>query len=563
MTSSRSTTISRRHLLRGSLLTAAAVPFGMSLAACDTGGTGGEAGGGGGEAIDLTDKMEGAMEDFGVGTTFVATAPVTFGMLYRDHPNYPYQSDWSFMTHVRDTNNVSFDFVNVPLSDFDQRRNLLLAAGDAPALIPSAYIGTMDQFVPSGTVVPISQYLDYLPNFQQKVQDWGLTEDLDRTRQLDGEFYVLPGLLEAPKPQYSIGIRKDLWEEAGLDLNPATWDEFAEQLQVIQDTFPELDYAYSERWSTNAPLEGLLQSLSGGFGTEAGWSFADGVIWDGSQFVYVGGTESYRTMLEYVNGLIEAGVMDPESLTQSDEAAEQKFAAGKSAAMGINDQGVPQYQTLLDEAGTDGEVHQIIVPAGPMGFMVEGGSGTNRFESGVAFSSAALESANFVAMLQFVDWLYYSDEGLEFARWGVEGETFTRGEDGKRTLMDDINTQGLNPSGTQDLQADYGYCNGVFMPAHGSTQDLVDSMSRPEVVEWRAAMNEREMADPGPAYKFDELAQESAALQQSALQDLVMQNTAAFILGQRSFDEWDAFVGELESAGMSTYVQAVNDAIQE
>jgi len=562
MTSSRSMT--RRTMLRGGLVTAAAVPFGLSLAACDTSSTGGGGGGGGEDAdTDMEAQSEGAMEDFGPGTTFVATAPVTFGMLYRDHPNYPYSADWSFFQHLKDDNNVSFDMVNVPLSDYEQRRSLLLAAGDAPAVIPSAYIGTMDQFVPSGTIVPISRYVEYMPNFQQKIEGWGLQEDLDRTRQLDGEFYVLPGLLEAPKPQYSIGIRKDLWEQAGLGLNPATWDEFAEQLKTIQQTFPELDFAYSERWSTNNPLEGLLQSLSGGFGTEAGWSYADGVIWKGSEFEYVGATESYRAMLEYVNGLIEAGVMDPESLTQSDEVAEQKFASGKSAAIGINDQGVPQYQTLLDEAGTAGEVYQIVVPAGPEGFKLEGGSGTSRFESGVAFSTAALESSNFLALLQFVDWLYYSDEGLEFARWGVEGETFERAADGTRTLLEDINTQGLNPPGTQDLQADFGYGNGVFMPAHGSTTDLVDSMSRPEVVEWRAAMNEREIADPGPAYKFDELAQESAALQQSALQDLVMQNTAAFILGRRSFDEWDAYVAELEGAGMPSYVQAVNDAIQE
>ena len=32
-------------------------------------------------------------------------------------------------------------------------------------------------------------------------------------------------------------------------------------------------------------------------------------------------------------------------------------------------------------------------------------------------------------MLQFVDWLYYSDEGLEFAKWGVEGTTYTKDGD--------------------------------------------------------------------------------------------------------------------------------------
>ena len=36
-------------------------------------------------------------------------------------------------------------------------------------------------------------------------------------------------------------------------------------------------------------------------------------------------------------------------------------------------------------------------------------------------SKKARDSKNFVAMMQFIDWLWYSDAGQEFAKWGVEG----------------------------------------------------------------------------------------------------------------------------------------------
>ena len=538
---------------------AGALALVLTAAACSTESLGG----GGGDAPDasaLEEQMVGAMEDYEVGTTFVATEPVEFSLLYRDHPNYAFDPEWSFVQHLAEDHNVTFDYVNVPLSDWTQRRNILFSAGDAPSIIPSTYTGEVDQFVPSGSMLPISEYLEFMPNFTAKIEEWGLTEDLDRTRNEDGNFYVLPGLLETPKPDYTIAIRADLWEGAGLTEDPATWEEFADQLEVIQETYPEIEYPFSDRWSMDAPIQATLQAASGNFGTEAGWGYGDGVTWNGSEFEYTGASQGYHDLLAYFADLIERGLMDPESLTQDDDAAQAKLVNGDSAAIGSNSQEILNYRSAFADAGSsEAELRQIVVPAGPAGNRMDAGTG-GRFESGIAFSASAAEEDNFVAMLQFVDWLYYSDEGLEFAKWGLEEETFTTDADGSRTLVDSIDINGLNPGAPEALNTDYGYHNGVWMLAHGSNQDLLDSMLRPEVVEFRAAMNEKEVADPGPAIQFDELQQEQAALLQSALEDMVMQNTAQFLLGQRPLSEWDAYVSELEGAGMSDYVDLVNEA---
>lgn len=558
MNKSRST-YSRRNVLRGALFTAAAVPFGVSLAACDTG----EVGGGGpepGEEVDLSDKMVGAMEDYGVGTTFVASEPVTFSMLYRDHPNYALKDDWLFLTELEGTNKVSFDFTSVPLSDFDERRNLLVAAGDAPTVIASAYAGTLDQFVPSGAVLPISKYVEHMPNFLAKVEAWDLQADLDRTRQIDGEYYVLPGLLESAKPTYTFAIRDDLWKAAGFESDPETFEEFREQMLAVKEANPDLDYVYTDRWSAGGPIEASLSAAAASFGTLAGWGFGDGAIWTGSEYTFAPAGDGYRQLLEYFAGLVADGLMDPESITQDDDSAIQKLTNGRAACIGSNDQEILIYRSNLADAGnSDAVLRQIVVPAGPAGNLIE----VTRFESGLGFSSKALEQENFVALLQFVDWLFYSDEGLEFAKWGVEGTTFTTDADGVRTLTDDVDINGLNPGAPKMLNADFGFHNGVFMPAHGSTQDLLDSMLREEVVEFRAKMNEKDAIDPGPGYLLNELDQEQAALQQTALKDAVYQATAAFILGQRSFDDWDAYVGELESSGMSSYIDKLNNSLRE
>ena len=542
-------------------VTAAALA--ITLAACSTSGGNGAGGSGGGDGVDpadLEDNMVGAMEDYDVGTTFEATEPIELPLLYRDHPNYPLQEDWMFFQELEENQNVTFDITSVPLSDWTQRRSVLVGAGDAPDIMPITYAGDETQFVASGTILPISDYVEYMPNFQQKVEEWGLQEEIDQNRQADGKYYMIPGLHEHPKPQYSIVIRQDLFEEAGISEDPETWDEFAEQLQTVMDAHPELDYGFSDRWNLNGPMEATLQAAAPNFGTNAGWGYGDGLTWqpESEEFVYTGAMDEYRSLLEYFHGLVESGVMDPESVSQEDDPAIAKFTNGQSAAIGGNDQEILTYRQNFEDAGVDAELRLITVPAGPAGNI----SGTTRTESGLMFASSAAESENFVAMLQFVDWLYYSDEGLEFAKWGVEGETYNVGDDGTRTLVENIDINGLNPGAPEALNTDYGFHNGVFMPAHGSTVDLVESMLRPEVIEFIDAMNQKEPAVIPPPIPFEEMEREEASLHQQSLQDHVMQNTAQFILGQRSFDEWDQYVTELEGQNMQQYVDMANEAYQ-
>jgi putative aldouronate transport system substrate-binding protein len=528
--------------------------LGLTLTACSSGGDDAD-----GDTVDVSAQTTGAMEDYGVGTTFKATEPLEFGLLYRDHPNYPLKKDWSILKHLEEDHNVTFDIQSVPLADFEQKRSLLISSGDAADLIPSTYAADVETLTSGGALLPVSDYLDYLPNFQDKVEKWGLQEDLDRLRQADGKFYVLPGLHENPKPAYSIAIREDLWAEAGLE-DPKTWDEFADQLEVIKEKNPELDYPYTERWSINGPMEATLQAAAGNFGTEAGWGFGDGVTWNGSEYEYTGASEGYKELITYFADLVERGLLDPEGITQEDDPAKAKFTTGKVAAIGSNDQEAVVYRTGFEEAGNkEAKVKHLVVPAGPAGNIMDATTG-GQFESGIALSSKAAEREDFVAMLQFIDWLYYSDEGLEFAKWGVEGETYTKEADGTRKLAEDVDWGGLNPGAPKLLNTDFGFYNGVFSLAHGSTTDLVKSTLTPEVQDFLDEMNQKDVAENGPGIAMDEMQREEASLLQTNLQDIVMTSTSQFLLGERPLDEWDAYVAELESAGMQTYVDTVNEA---
>ena len=192
-------------------------------------------------------------------------------------------------------------------------------------------------------------------------------------------------------------------------------------------------------------------------------------------------------------------------------------------------------------------------PTGPFGERLFGG----RLENGIAFPAEVADSPNFVALMQFVDWLFYSEEGQEFAKWGVEGETFTKSGD-ERTLNSDITMLGFNPGAPKHLQKDFGFYNGVFV--YGGKPEIVQAFFSEEEQEFQKVMNARKPVAVDPPYPFTDEEREMATLWETPLKDFVFQQSLQFILGQRPFTQWDAYLTELKGKNMQQYVDLVNKA---
>jgi putative aldouronate transport system substrate-binding protein len=247
--------------------------------------------------------------------------------------------------------------------------------------------------------------------------------------------------------------------------------------------------------------------------------------------------------------------MDPESFTQTDDSAIQKFTSGKSFVISANSQNIITYRTSMEQSLGKGNftVRKITVPGGPAGDVIGG----SRLENGIMLNSSVKDKDTFVALMQYIDWLFYSDAGQEFAKWGVEGTTFTK-EGGKRVLAKDINFQGLNPAGTKDLRVEYGFSGGNF--AYGGTTDLLHSTFNEEELAFQEAMKSKTPKPVSPPVPFSDVDREQATLVLTPLKDHVKQNTLKFITGQRSLGEFDAYLKELDSKGMSKYVELANKA---
>ncbi|MEV7085412.1 extracellular solute-binding protein [Streptomyces sp. NPDC093085] len=536
------------QLSRRSLLAAAGFAGLAALTGCGAGDTE--------DTKDLTKKRTGAMETYRAGDQFQATTALGFTLLHNNMPNYPLRKDWLFWRELTRRTGVTLHPTTVPASDYERKRSLLIGAGDAPLLIPKTYPGAEAPFVSSGAVLPVSRYTELMPNFREKVRKWGLTADVDSIRQADGDFYLLPGLHEKVRTGYSLAFRTDILEKEGLAA-PATWDEVHDVLKALKSAYPDV-YPFSDRWGQPTPGGALFQYLGPAFGTKAGWSYTN-TTWDAKaeKYVFTGAMDEYREMVAYLRRLIDEKLMDPESFTQSDDEAIKKLLAGKSFAISANPQELTQnYRYNLGRQLKGATIDMVPVPIGPTGPVVAG----SRLENGLMISSKALKGDDFVALMQFVDWLWYSDAGQEFARYGVKGTTYTSSGPGDYHVADGINNLGSDPAAPKDLQKDYGFSNGVF--AYGGSWALVSSAFSPDETRFQEAMTARRPIAVEPAHPLRSEEQEQATLWETPLKDHVTQNTLRFAMGKRPLSEWGDYLAELKAKNMRQYIDLHNKAYE-
>jgi putative aldouronate transport system substrate-binding protein len=492
---------------------------------------------------------------FGADQTFHSNEPVTYSMMYSDHENYPYNKDWRLWSAIQEKTNVNFDLAITARTEYENQKSLLVNSGDAPYIIPKTY--DESAFVATGQIVPVSDWVQYMPNYMKAVKDWGMEEDLKAKLKEDGKYYVLPGMWEIAGGGYSYIIRKDVFEAAGVDVEGQqgnwTYEDFYEAMKKVKD-FTGSKYVISDQFKGDSALN--IAAVQ--YGVTAGWGLSNGLVFDQDkqQFVFADASDDFKDYLGYFNKLVNEGIMDPESFTQEDDAAQAKFFKGDTYVIsGI-------YQVMADFKSKmqvpDSELYMITQPGGPKGkLQVE----TSRLENGIMISQNALDDLGeeeFIKMLRFVDWFWYSNEGQMLSLWGVEGETYTLDADGNVVLNPDIYYNGINEGAAKQLNVDYGFAGGMF--AYGGSEKLkMSKMTDGEkdfVSRVQSTRDTRKLAPPIMATPEEN---EQMKLISTPLMDYVKTMTLKFVTGQEKLDNWDQYTAQVEANGSTRYTEMAND----
>lgn len=521
---------------------------------------------------------------YGLDTTFHSDDPVTYSFFFSDASWYPMVDTWKtegVFKKIEEVTNVTLDITSIDSGDYNQKVALMINAGEAAYIIPKTY--DESPYVDGGAIVPISDYTQYMPYFTDFVEKYNMQDDLKTITKSDGKFYRLPGMLEAPVQDYTFMIRKDLFDAAGVDVAAIekdwTWDDLYDALvkvkeyMVSQGMIKESDYVWSDLWCGSEVTDGsggnLLKLMASAYDVQAGWSIGNGMLYDSDKDEWYFGptSDNFKAYLSEVTKYVQGGILDPETFTQDNQTACNKFYRGETAILSVNRSQYTSWLANLDENLGAGnyETYLCILPRGEKtNYLPE----NSRLENGVMISKRALDELGeegFIKMIRFVDWLFYSHEAYNLTKWGVEGETYQVNADGTKSLMDGYQCGGLGIAGDEndiDIRLQWGYAGGNFYYG-GTIAEMTDNFN-PDIMDFVNRITAaRDVKPLDPSYVADEEENEQLNLWKTPLIDNVNTWTLQFATGVKNVDaDWDAYVASCEGLNSITMADYINEIYQ-
>lgn len=481
------------------------------------------------------------------GEAEAAAEPVTLSMLY-SNTGSPFNKDWPIFKELLARTNVNLDVQVVPESDYQSKAKIVLSSDKIPDMVTNVNQANVLELGGTGVLLPISDYMDKLPNLKKRIEDFKMENELENWKSPDGKLYVLPYLTESASYNRSPIIRTDLLEKYGLKA-PTNTDELYAVLKKFKEIYPD-SYPL-----TGTTAEDLRSMWGAAWGVEPNYK---GFIYNEQtgSYEYVYTSEVYKEYVAYLNRLIKEGLADPEIFTSNYDQLHQKISTSKSMMYFFwNGQEISQIN-LLGKENTGPEFQMAMIPpiAGPAGQKALAG---NRIDHGTVIPASAANKPYFDQLLKFVDYLY-SEEGSDLLTWGIEGQNYIV-KDGQKEFTGELkNSKNLNKA-----LWDIGSANGsltLVWPFKWFTTILGNEDFEKYTVE----ANKNNWFTPAakvPKLSSDQRDEESLLI--AGVNDYYAKMQEQFVYGKASIDkDWDSYVKEIHAKGVDQLLKIYNSTLK-
>lgn len=480
-----------------------------------------------------TDNSEVYVTSDGITLPLVAE-PVTLDFLIEDHATKPIENTAPVFAELARRTNVYFNFIKTA-SGYDEKLKTTLASGNLPDLMQVELSDALN-YGPQGAFMDLRDlFLNSAPNVANAIEE----NDVWKTvTAYDDGVYVIPKI-QNTSYGHAYMLRSDWMDAIGMNY-PTSIYEYYDVLKAFKDE----DVAGNGRTVPFGTFElTSIPHIAGTFNTSEGLGLKNDTV------VYGPLEDEYKEMLQYLNTLYSEGLMDNEFVTLSKVEWEARVATGEVGSIVYNSSRTDYFTAIFAEedpdakmvglnqplSGPDGEI-RVAVDA-PLGEMV----------------AVAKDSKNadiIAALFNYV----YSEEGRLLLSYGIEGDSFNM-VDGVPVFVEEMYET--------DQFTEYAI-DGRMLPCYPLESlgaDILQGTLRYDVIT---------MQEPYTVERFEinNLTQEEIDIvsnYMTNITDVMEENTLKFIIGRRSFDEWDAYVAEIEKQGIAilidTYQTAYNRLI--
>lgn len=332
-----------------------------------------------------------------------------------------FDASLSWETAVKNTG-VTLEWESISEQAWDTQISLILAAQDYPDACNSNidYTTRKTGLVEDEIMLDLAELIPQnMPNYYNLLQsDEAFANCVyESTGQL-----VLIQSRASTFINSGFNIRTDWLEELGMEI-PSTLDQLEEFLLAAKDKY-NLTNAFEMVADLNVGLSRSFNVKCEGdrMGYQLAEEGSDEIVWSGS-------LPAFRDYIEFLRSWYEKGIFNDDYLNISNQNGnvQSTFLSGNTAAWHFDCSGmlydniegtpIPDFALVEDESTNISGVTE------------EAKTGT----TGMMMVFTACHDPEI--FLQFLDY-FFTEEGNLLANWGLEGETYTIGDNGKPTYTD-------------------------------------------------------------------------------------------------------------------------------
>ncbi|MEX1028907.1 MAG: extracellular solute-binding protein [Paenibacillaceae bacterium] len=547
------------------LVISLALVLALMLSACGDGGSN-NAGNAGDKASDESVNTDGQQVNADV-------EPVTLDTFISLSSRIEDINTNSVTKYIEEKLNIKFEFDAAPSANATDKKKLLMASGDYPAVFLSGDFtqGEQIEYGEQDVLLPLNDLIEeYGSEIKKAFQDD--PELKSAVTAPDGNIYALPHINDCFHCWYSqkMWINKVWLDKLELDI-PKTTEDFNNVLKAFKERDP----------NGNGKADEI--PLSGAYGTWHGIPthfLMNSYIYDNDTDFFImkdgkvdlaANKPEWRQGLEYLNKLFSEGLVDMEAFTQNNDALAQVGNREGDNILGAVAGGHIGMYFSIEEGQTRHKDYISLAPlTGPNGVAYAGyfkSYGNGQF----AITNKATKEQQ-IAAIKMADYMW-SEEHAIMNEYGIEGKYWenapastvdVHGNQAKYNLKPEFRNVGSSLNDTWDQM-------GITRRTRAIRESWVapsDPMSL-EGFEYRLYLetaNSYENKQPKEIFPLSIFMESANAKEVNQLRpqinDYIQSNMAQFITGSKKLtdNEWNSYVKGFDGLNLTRYLEIYQNA---
>ena len=444
-----------------------------------------------------------------------------------------YGTDGQVYAELQKRTGVTLEFTTANLLTASDSMSLMIAANDLPDMIfdfgmfcNTAY----DDLIDGDIIVNYKDYESVMPNY---------FDILDNNPAIARDVYTLSGnvplacnIQSGLQVSGGPAIRQDWLDADGLE-TPVTVDDLHEVLLAFQN---QNDCQYplwvSSVGGCSLNIAYNIAFDAGAASTVGGFIYRDGAV------EYCVPTDDFRAYVQNMADWYAEGLISPDfvSQTYNNNATDDELVGNACGFFSTSVNGITNLSGYEPEADVE-PVRPVVLNEGDKVLFDDAGtSWVSKGGAAVACSCPDIELA-----CRIIDY-FYSEDGIILANYGVEGVSFEYNADGEPELTELVTN---NPDGYAFALALIKYTSSTPCSICINERNYLGYTDAQMLAIDVWMRDGTTLAVPGASWDADDETEYSTI--NNDVGSFVSTNVLQFIIGERSMDDWDSFIADVEN----------------